>query len=66
MAPSKRDNDEERLTRIDALIEEYRRKHEDLLTYIEQATEKARAMREHARNQLIHARDRFSRKKTTS
>jgi hypothetical protein len=37
----KSDNDEERFARIEALMEEYRTKHEDLQRYVEEACVRA-------------------------
>jgi hypothetical protein len=56
VATKQSDNEEERIARIDALIEEYRLKHEDLQAYIEQARELARLSRERTRQSLTTAR----------
>ena len=40
--PSERDNDAERFARIEALMEEYRVKHEDLEAYVESVRDRAR------------------------
>jgi hypothetical protein len=59
--PSKRDNDEERLSRIAALMEEYRVNHEDLVEYINTIRSRAREAREVSRKTVTASQDRSKR-----
>jgi hypothetical protein len=54
--PSERDNDAERFARIEALMEEYRVKHEDLEAYVESVRGRAKQARDGAREVVITAR----------
>jgi hypothetical protein len=56
VVPSERDNDAERFARIEALMEEYRVKHEDLEAYVESARGRAKNARDAARELADTAR----------
>ena len=53
------DDDVARLTRIQAVIKEYQRKHEDLSRLIEQIRGRSAAVREHAQERLERVRRRL-------
>jgi hypothetical protein len=57
--PTQADNDAERFERIEALIEEYRRKHEDLQHFVATIREQARALNTIARERLTSAKHRL-------
>jgi DNA repair ATPase RecN len=46
--PLQRDDDEERIARIDAMCEEYRVKHEDLIAHVESVRARPRQLKAHA------------------
>ena len=50
--PRRKDNQDERLARIDALMEEYRLKHEDLETYLRTLRDQSREFTDRAKAQL--------------
>jgi hypothetical protein len=54
--PSDRDNDAERFARIDALMEEYRVKHEDLEAYVKSVRDRASRTRDMAQELVDTAR----------
>ena len=55
--PSQRDNDEERLNRIAALMEEYRINHEDLVLYVKSVRSRIAAARTGATRHVRTARE---------
>jgi hypothetical protein len=59
--PSRRDNDVERLARIDALMEEYRIKHEDLEAYVDSVRRRAKEGRMESREGVSRAREALNR-----
>ena len=58
MAPLKTDNRDERLARIEALMEEYRIKHEDLEAYVRDFEQRSRRARQKVRAGLALAKSR--------
>jgi hypothetical protein len=50
--PTKKDNDDERFARIDALMEEYRVSHEDFEHYLKAVQTDVRAGRDRARQNI--------------
>ena len=58
--PTRRDNDDERLARIDMILEEYRLNVEELEALAERATERARKMREDNRLAIERVRARMA------
>ena len=61
MPTRRRDNDEERFARIDALMEEYRVNHEDLQAYVRQVQAAAAERRRESQEILDEAREQFRR-----
>lgn len=61
--PLSKDNQAERLARIDALMEEYRLKHEDLEAYLRTRLEQSRQFNEDAKLRLVQARQRPRKKR---
>ena len=59
------DDDEERFARIEASMEEYRVKHQDLIDYIADAQKRSESVREQSTDRSVNARtpDRVSPKK---
>ena len=53
---SRRDNEAERFARIDALMEEYRIKHEDLEAYIHSVRQSSNDSRRESREGITRAR----------
>ena len=54
-----RDNDEERLARLEALMEEYRINHGDLELHVQKLRVEAREQRQQLRDAIHEARERF-------
>jgi hypothetical protein len=61
--PKSEDNQEERLARIEALMEEYRLKHEDLEAYLRNYREESREYLANAKVQLESARRQSGKKR---
>jgi DNA repair ATPase RecN len=61
--PSRRDNAEERLNRIAALMEEYRVNHEDLVEYVKAVQNRALNAKVISQHGMKAARDGFKRNK---
>ncbi|HEY7293312.1 MAG TPA: hypothetical protein VH583_25980 [Vicinamibacterales bacterium] len=56
--PERKDNEEEQIARIAALVEEYRVKHEDLESYIRATRKRAEQSNRQAKSRLERARRR--------
>ncbi len=59
MATKRADNDNERFARIEALMEEYRIKHEDLEAYVQATRDRMIADRNRSRQQIRTLRATF-------
>ena len=66
MSSGPTDNEEERLARIDQLVEEYRIKHEDLETYLRAVRNRSRAVAGRARDRVVETRRLLNRRKKLS
>jgi len=60
------DTDDERFARIEALMEEYRVLHEDLVDYVREFEQRSRVSQRESRAAVSEARERFALSKTRS